>query len=224
MVSWLNNAIFYEIYPQSFQDSNADGIGDFNGIIRRLEYIRGLGCNAIWMNPCFTSPFMDAGYDVADYYKAAPRYGTNEDLKRIFEEVHRFGMHIILDLVPGHTSDQHPWFKESIEADKNLYTHRYIWTNSIWENPDELLCIRGISDRDGSCGVNFFSTQPALNYGYANPTKDYQMAPTDPEPMKTRTAIKDIMRFWLTMGCDGFRVDMAGSLVKGDDENSSENI
>jgi maltose alpha-D-glucosyltransferase/alpha-amylase len=224
MPSWLSNAVFYEIYPQSFQDSNADGIGDFGGILQRLYYIRELGCNAIWMNPCFESPFMDAGYDVADYFKAAPRYGTNEDLKRIFDEVHRLGMHILLDLVPGHTSDQHPWFLESKRAEPNNYSDRYIWTKNIWENPDYLQSIRGISDRDGSCAVNFFSSQPALNYGYAKPDKDYQMAPADPEPMRTRAVMKDIMKFWLTLGCDGFRVDMAHSLIKGDDENGTENI
>ena len=108
--AWLDNAIFYEIYPQSFMDTNADGIGDFQGIIEKLDYIKALGCNAIWMNPCFDSPFGDAGYDVSDYYKAAPRYGTNEDLKRLFQEVHKRNMHILLDLVPGHTSIEHKWF------------------------------------------------------------------------------------------------------------------
>ena len=94
MAKWLDNAIFYEIYPQSFLDTNGDGIGDFQGIIEKLDYIKELGCNAIWMNPCFASPFGDAGYDVADYYQAAPRYGTNADLKRLFNEVHKRNMHI----------------------------------------------------------------------------------------------------------------------------------
>ena len=119
MAEWLKDAVFYEIYPQSFQDTNADGIGDFQGIIDHLDYIKELGCNAIWMNPCFESPFGDAGYDVSDYYTAAPRYGTNEDLKRLFDEVHKRGMYILLDLVPGHTSVEHPWFKESLKAQKN---------------------------------------------------------------------------------------------------------
>ena len=123
-IKWLENAVFYEIYPQSFKDTNADGIGDFDGIIEKLDYIKDLGCNAIWMNPCFKSPFGDAGYDVSDYYEAAPRYGTNEDLKRLFEEVHKRDMHILLDLVPGHTSVEHKWFKESMKAEKNQYTDR----------------------------------------------------------------------------------------------------
>ena len=149
MSKWLDNAVFYEIYPQSFQDTNADGIGDFQGIIDRLDYIKELGCNAIWMNPCFESPFGDAGYDVSDYYTAAPRYGTNGDLMRLFDEVHKRGMHILLDLVPGHTSVEHPWFKESLKAQKNPYTDRYIWTDNIWEQPEGIASIKGISDRDG---------------------------------------------------------------------------
>ncbi len=218
MSKWLETAIFYEIYPQSFMDSNNDGIGDFKGIISKLDYIINTGFNAIWLNPCFDSPFGDAGYDVRDYKKTAERYGTNDDLKQLFDECHKRGMHILLDLVPGHTSVQHEWFKESMKAEKNEFSDRYIWTDSIWEHPEGVSCIRGISDRDGSCGVNFFSNQPALNYGYANPTRPYQQKPTDPAPMATRAAIKDIMKFWLDMGCDGFRVDMAGSLVKCDPE------
>ena len=223
--TWLENAIFYEIYPQSFMDSNNDGIGDFKGIIQKLDYIKELGCNAIWMNPCFDSPFGDAGYDVADYYKAAPRYGTNDDLKLLFEEVHKRGMHILLDLVPGHTSTEHKWFKESLKAEKNEFSDRYVWTDSIWEEPEGMGCIRGISDRDGSCAVNFFSHQPALNYGFYNPDpeKKWQQPMDAPGPQATLQAMKDVMAFWLKMGCDGFRVDMAGSLVKHD-ENSKGTI
>ena len=216
---WLDNAIFYEIYPQSFCDSNGDGIGDFNGIIQKLDYIKELGCNAIWMNPCFASPFGDAGYDVSDYYLAAPRYGTNEDLRRLFEEVHKRDMHILLDLVPGHTSTEHKWFKESMKAEKNEYTDRYVWTDSIWVEPDGMASLRGISDRDGSCAVNFFSHQPALNYGFykPDPEKKWQQPMDAPGPKATLEELKNIMRFWLGMGCDGFRVDMAGSLVKHDE-------
>lgn len=216
--AWLDNAIFYEIYPQSFCDSNGDGIGDFNGIISKLDYIKSLGCNAIWMNPCFESPFGDAGYDVSDYYQAAPRYGTNEDLKRLFEEVHKRYMHILLDLVPGHTSVEHKWFRESMKAEKNRYTDRYVWTDSIWEEPQGMGCIRGISDRDGSCAVNFFSHQPALNYGFYKCDRSWQQSMDSEGARATLDELKNIMRFWLGMGCDGFRVDMAGSLVKQDED------
>ena len=218
MPQWLNNAVFYEIYPQSFMDTNADGIGDFEGIIRKLDEICDLGCNAIWINPCFVSPFGDAGYDVADYLTAAPRYGTNEDLKRLFDAAHKRDMHVLLDLVPGHTSVEHPWFRASMTAEKNELSDRYVWTDSVWRSPEGMQCIRGISDRDGCCAVNFFSHQPALNYGFYTRAEPWQQAPDDEGPRATLEALKDVMRFWLQMGCDGFRVDMAGSLVKNDPE------
>lgn len=216
--AWLADAIFYQIYPQSFYDANGDGIGDFQGIIEKLDYVKDLGCNALWLNPCFASPFGDAGYDISDYYTTAERYGTNDDLKRLFDETHRRGMHILLDLVPGHTSIEHKWFRESMKAKKNEYTHRYIWTDSIWEEPEGMGCIRGFSDRDGSCAVNFFSHQPALNYGFYKPDKPWQQSTDDEGPRATLEELKNIMRFWLKIGCDGFRVDMAGSLVKHDED------
>lgn len=214
--AWLDNAVFYEIYPQSFNDTDSDGIGDFNGITEKLDYIKDLGCNAIWLNPCFLSPFGDAGYDVQDYCTAAPRYGTNEELIRLFDEAHRRGMHVILDLVPGHTSVEHEWFRQSIKPERNEYSDRYIWTDSIWESTGDIPCLRGISQRDGSVALNFFSTQPALNYGYYKPERGWQQPMYAPGPLATREAIKEVMRFWLRAGCDGFRVDMAGSLVKND--------
>ena len=105
MPNWLNDAVFYEIYPQSFCDTNGDGIGDIEGIISKLDYVKSLGCNAIWLNPIYDSPFMDAGYDVRNYKKVAERYGTNDDLVRLFDEAHKKGIKILLDLVPGHTSN-----------------------------------------------------------------------------------------------------------------------
>ena len=216
MSNWLDNAVFYEIYPQSFMDTNADGIGDLQGIISKLDYIKSLGCNAIWVNPCFESPFMDAGYDVSDYYKISPRYGTNDDAKQLFEEVHKRGMHILLDLVPGHTSINHPWFKESMKAERNEYTDRYVWNDNIWESPEGYATLRGISDRDGCCILNFFSTQPALNYGFYDIKEKWQQSPDDEGPKATLNEVINIIRFWLSMGADGFRVDMAGSLVKND--------
>lgn len=217
MAHWLDTAVFYEIYPQSFRDSNADGMGDINGIIEKLDYVKDLGCDAIWLNPLFESPFGDAGYDVSDYYTVAPRYGTNDDLARLFREVHSRGMKILLDLVPGHTSVKHKWFMESMKAEKNEYTDRYVWTGSIWEKPG-MSCILGFSPRNGVCAVNFFSHQPALNYGFYKPERPWQQPMDADGPRATLEAMKDIMRFWLGMGCDGFRVDMAGSLVKNDED------
>ena len=219
--SWLKDAIFYEIYPQSFYDTNGDGIGDLNGIIEKLDYVKSLGCNAIWLNPCFDSPFKDAGYDVRDYKKVAPRYGTNSDLYRLFGEAHNRDMHIILDLVPGHTSEEHPWFRESQKAERTEYSDRYIWSNFCFEGCGGLNYVAGESQRDGVYVLNFFKCQPALNYGFLHPDKPWQCAADSPAALATREALKDIMRFWLDHGCDGFRVDMADSLVKFDDEQKT---
>ncbi|MDE7016697.1 MAG: glycosylase [Lachnospiraceae bacterium] len=221
MPKWLKDAVFYEIYPQSFKDSNGDGIGDFNGIIEKLDYIKGLGCNAIWMNPCYDSPFRDAGYDVRDYKKTAARYGSNEDLVNLFEEVHKRDMHILLDLVPGHTSEEHEWFRQSQKVEQNEYSERYIWTNDWFQSPKGMNYVAGESERNGVYVLNFFKCQPALNYGFLNPVETWQKSVSDPACIATREALKDIMRFWLDQGCDGFRVDMADSLVKNDDEKKS---
>lgn len=219
MPQWLSDAVFYEIYPQSFNDTNGDGIGDIQGIIEKLDYVKGLGCNAIWLNPVYDSPFMDAGYDVRDYKKVAPRYGTNEELVRLFDEAHKKGIKILLDLVPGHTSDQHPWFLESKKAKESEYTNRYIFTKSVWDAPPEYRMMCGLCERDGNYMVNYFSSQPALNYGFYEVTHPEWQLPYDhPDALATAEAIKDVMRFWLDKGADGFRVDMADSLVKNDDE------
>lgn len=217
---WLGDAVFYEIYPQSFCDANGDGIGDFEGIIGKLDYIRGLGCNALWINPCFDSPFKDAGYDVRDYKKTASRYGTNEDLYRLFDEAHRKGIRVLLDLVPGHTSEQHPWFRQSARPEKNEYSNRYIWTDD-WFKGSNLPYIGGEEERNGTYILNFFKCQPALNYGFFKTEQPWQLPMDHPDCMKTREAMKDVMRFWLSHGCDGFRVDMAASLVKYDDGNKT---
>lgn len=221
MPGWLKDTVFYEIYPQSFRDTNNDGIGDINGIIQKLDYIHDLGCNALWINPCYDSPFKDAGYDVRDYKKVAPRYGSNTDLYRLFGEAHNRGMHVLLDLVPGHTSEEHPWFLESQKAEKNEFSDRYVWTNAAFQGIGGHPYISGECPRDGSYMLNFFKCQPALNYGFLSRTEDWQMAPDAPACIATREALKDIMRFWMDHGCDGFRVDMADSLVKEDDEHKS---
>jgi hypothetical protein len=127
---WLKQAVFYQIYLQSFYDSNGDGIGDIPGIIQKLDYLQWLGINVVWVNPCFVSPFRDAGYDVDDYCRIAPRYGTNRDLFRLCREAHRRGIKVCLDLVAGHTSIDHLWFKASCRQKRNRYSDRYIWTSS----------------------------------------------------------------------------------------------
>ena len=127
---WAKNAVFYQIYPQTFCDSDGDGIGDLQGIISKLDYVKSLGIDAIWFNPFFDSPFHDAGYDIRDYYKIAPRYGTNDDARRLFEEAHKRGMHVIFDYVISYTSIDNPWFVESQKQEKNKYSNYYIWTET----------------------------------------------------------------------------------------------
>ena len=218
---WLEKAIIYEIYPQSFYDTNGDGIGDLPGVIAKLDYVKSLGANAIWLNPCFESPFGDAGYDISDFYKVAPRYGTNEDLRRLFEEAKKRGMRILLDLVAGHTSVECEWFKQSAKHQPNEYSDWYIWTTNLF-NPftggSRHQFIAGTTERVGGYMPNFFPFQPALNYGFANPDPDqpYQQPVDAPGPKAVRAELRKIMKFWLDMGADGFRVDMAASLVKDD--------
>lgn len=221
MIEWLKKAVFYEIYPQSFCDSNGDGIGDFNGITGKLDYIKSLGANALWINPCYDSPFKDAGYDVRDYKKVAARYGTNEDLYRLFEEAHKRDIKVLLDLVPGHTSEEHEWFLKSGKAERNEYSDRYIWTDHWITGIKGHPYIGGECDRNGTYMLNFFKCQPALNYGFLRPDEPWQQAMDDEGPLATREAIRDVIRFWLSHGCDGFRVDMAYSLVKDDDDKKS---
>lgn len=216
---WLDTAVFYQIYPQSYADSNGDGIGDLPGIIQRLDYIQSLGVDAVWLNPCFVSPFQDAGYDVADYDHVAPRYGTDADLQRLFREAERRGIRILLDLVPGHTSIEHPWFRESCRHERNRYSDYYIWTDSAWTwDVPGLRLVSGYAERHAAYVANFFYSQPALNYGFACPEPHHKwQQPVDaPGPLAVRQEMKKVIRRWLELGASGFRVDMAFSLVKND--------
>ena len=214
---WLQTALFYQVYPQSFFDSNGDGIGDLRGITQKLDYIQSVGCNAIWINPIYESPFGDAGYDVSDFYKVAPRYGTNEDLKNLCAEAHKRGMHVCLDLVAGHTSIAHPWFQQSAADRPNRYSNWYIWTPADDSVPRSQP-FPGEHNRSDRYLPNFFPFQPALNYGYAHPDpkEPWQLPTTDPACMAVREELKNVMKFWLDLGADGFRVDMASSLVRND--------
>ena len=219
MTDWLKNSVCYQIYPQSFYDSNSDGIGDLCGITLKLDYLRDLGVDAVWINPIYDSPFMDAGYDVRDYKKISTRYGNMRDFEHLLDEAHKRGMKILLDLVPGHTSDTHEWFQAAKRAERSEYSDRYIFTDTVWEAPPEYRLMCGVCERDGNYLVNFFSSQPALNYGFCEVTHPkWQKSADSPEAWATVDALKDIMRFWLDKGIDGFRVDMADSLVKNDDE------
>ena len=130
---WLEKAVFYNMYPQSFYDSNSDGIGDLNGITEKLNYIKDMGFTAIWLNPFYESSYRDGGYDVTDFYKVGKRYGTNTDFERLCATAHQKGIKVCVDLVAGHTSLECKWFQKSCCAEKNEYTNRYVWTDN-WLN------------------------------------------------------------------------------------------
>jgi glycosidase len=217
---WVHNAVFYQIYPQTFCDSDADGIGDLNGIISKLDYVKSLGADALWINPFFDSPFNDAGYDIRDYYRVAPRYGTNADAKRLFDEAHRRGLKVLFDYVISYTAIDNPWFVESCKQKPNRYTNWYVWNDNVWKMEEGEFAnrfIQGYGRRNGNFMRNFYWCQPALNFGFANPDpeKKWQLPSDHPDVLALREELKKVLRFWMDMGADGFRADMAGALVKG---------
>jgi glycosidase len=217
--AWVHSAVFYQIYPQTYDDSNGDGIGDLQGIIRKLDYIKSLGVSAIWINPFFDSPFCDAGYDISDYCKVAPRYGTNEDARQLFKEAHSRGLHVLFDFVASYTSLEHPWFKASARQERNTYSNWYIWTDNTWLNPPrkfESAFVKGYGTRNGQYMLNFYYCEPALNYGFADPDPQqaWELPINHPDVNAMKGEMKRVFRFWMDMGADGFRADMAGALVK----------
>ncbi len=218
---WIKDAVLYQIYPQSYYDSNGDGIGDLPGIIKKLDYIASLGVNLLWLCPCFDSPFNDAGYDVRDFYKIAPRYGTNKDMECLCAEAHKRGLRVCLDLVAGHTALDCEWFKQSGMPEANKYSQYYLWTDHWGNMPEYGRWTNGYAQRNGNFMINFFWSQPALNYGFAkpDPSKPWEEPVDGKGPKAVIAELKKIMKFWLDKGCDGFRVDMASSLVKNDPES-----
>ncbi|MGL5167405.1 MAG: alpha-amylase family glycosyl hydrolase [Afipia sp.] len=205
---WWRSGILYQIYPRSFQDSNGDGVGDLRGIIARLSYLRKLGVDALWLSPIFPSPMEDFGYDISDYTGVDPLFGTLDDFDALVAAAHDLGLKVILDLVPNHTSDKHPWFIESRSSKNNPKRDWYIWREGRGEGapPNNWLSEFGGSSwefdvRTGQYYYHaFLRTQPDLNW--RNPD--------------VRRAMHDVMRFWLRRGVDGFRVDVMWHLIKDD--------
>ncbi|MFL6450897.1 MAG: alpha-amylase family glycosyl hydrolase [Bryobacteraceae bacterium] len=224
---WVKDAVLYQIYPSSFQDSDGNGIGDLKGIQTRLDYVQSLGVNTIWLNPIFKSAFKDGGYDVIDFYQVDPRFGTNTDLVQLAGEVHRRGMHIVLDLVAGHSSNQSEWFKQSMQADTNLqYSDYYIWASNKpadMSQQDASRWVEANAPRAKYYIKNYYDVQPALNYGYAHPDPNHpwEQSVDAPGPRAVRRELQSIIAFWLNKGVDGFRVDLASSLVKNDPDKAA---
>lgn len=218
----LNKSIIYEIYPTSFYDSNGDGIGDLNGIRQKLPYVKDLGVDIIWLNPIFKSPFKDGGYDISDYYAIDKKFGTMRDFEKLVQEVHNYGLKLMLDLVVGHTSDTHKWFIRSKKPFKNKYSDWYVWTDNVFTGAYN--AINGMAERNGNYIVNYYSFQPALNYGWLKAGVDdgnpyagetWKIHYKDERLIPLRNEIKNVMKFWLDKGIDGFRVDLTASLIKG---------
>ncbi|PKV75113.1 alpha-amylase family glycosyl hydrolase [Pontibacter ramchanderi] len=205
---WWQEGVIYQIYPRSYQDSNGDGVGDLQGIIQRLDHIKSLGIKAIWISPIFSSPMADFGYDISDYCDIHPLFGTMDDFDELLQAVHERDMKLILDLVPNHTSDEHPWFKESRSSKDNPKRNWYIWqdANADGSEPNNWLSVFGGSawEWDEKTGQYYYHAflkeQPDLNW--RNP--------------EVQEAMLNVMRFWLDKGVDGFRVDVMWHMIKDD--------
>lgn len=232
---WIRDGVIYQVYPSSYKDSDGNGIGDIRGVISELDYIESLGVRAIWFNPLFVSGWIDGGYDVIDFYRVDPRFGTNNDMVELIEKAHAKGIKVMLDLVAGHTSDKHPWFIQSSQDTNLQYSDYYIWSDRLPDAKAERDLETMLKDpnymqntigkwmkseypRNKFYMKNFYACQPSLNYGYANPdpSRPWEQGVDAPGPKAVRQELKDIIAFWYGKGVDGFRVDMANSLVKND--------
>ena len=204
--NWWRHGVIYQVYPRSFQDADGDGIGDLAGLTARLDHFVELGVDAIWLSPIFPSPMRDGGYDIADYVDIDPLFGTLADFDRLLREAHERNLKLILDLVPNHTSDQHPWFIESRASRESSKRDWYLWRDPAPDGgpPNNWLSEFGGSawQYDAASGQYYYhaflAAQPDLNW--RNP--------------KVQAAISDVMRFWLKRGVDGFRVDVLWHLLK----------
>ncbi|MGD0096083.1 MAG: alpha-glucosidase [Terracidiphilus sp.] len=208
---WWKNAVIYQIYPRSFQDSNGDGVGDLNGITQRLDYLKELGVDAIWLTPCYPSPQVDFGYDVSDYRSIDPQYGTMADFDRLVAEAGKRHIRILMDMVMNHTSDQHKWFIESRSSRTNPYRDWYVWRDGKGETA---------SDR-GAPPNNWQSLFGHSAWQWDEKTRQYyyhkfyiQQPDLNWNNPKVHEAFKDIVRFWLQRGVGGFRFDAITTLYE----------
>ncbi len=210
---WWRDGVFYQIYPRSYQDCDGDGVGDIKGILERLPYVAALGVDAIWLSPIFPSPMADFGYDISDYCGVDPLFGTMADFDALVGAAHDAGLKIILDLVPNHTSDQHPWFVESRSSRNNPKRDWYLWRDP---------------KADGGAPNNWMSEFGGSAWAFDPGTRQYyyhaflaQQPDLNWRNREVRAAIYDVIRFWLRRGVDGFRVDVIWHLIK--DEQFRDN-
>ena len=203
---WWKHGIVYQLYPRSFQDTNQDGVGDLPGITERLDYVAGLGVDAIWISPIYPSPMADNGYDVADYCGVDPLFGTMEDLDRLIARAHALGLKIILDFVPNHSSDRHPWFAASRSSRADPKRDWYIWRDA---KPDGSPPNNWVSNFGGSAWQWEEATGQYYYHAFLKEQPDLNWRNPD-----LRDAMHDVLRFWLDRGVDGFRVDVIWHLIK----------
>ena len=204
-LKWWQKAVFYQIYPRSFADGNGDGIGDFQGIISKLDYLQDLGIDAIWLSPHYPSPQFDCGYDIADYTAVNPEYGTLEEFKQFLNGAHQRGIRIILDLVLNHTSDQHPWFAESRSSRFNPKRNWYIWRDGRDNGPPN-----NWESRFGGPAWEFDLTTGQYYYHYFfKEQPDLNWRTPEVKQRMFNTA-----HFWLKLGVDGFRLDAIGTILE----------
>lgn len=204
---WWKEAVVYQIYPRSFKDSNGDGIGDINGIISKLDYLKELGIDVVWLSPVYNSPNDDNGYDISDYRGIMDEFGTMADWDRLLEEMHKRGLKLIMDLVVNHSSDEHAWFVESRKSKDNPYRDYYIWREG----------------KDGKEPNNWESCFSGSAWQYDEQTEEYflhlfskKQPDLNWENPKLREEIYDMMKFWLDKGIDGFRMDVINFISKVD--------
>jgi alpha-glucosidase len=208
MTHWWQRGIIYQVYPRSFQDTTGDGVGDLRGIISRLDYLSALGVDAVWLSPIYPSPMKDFGYDVANYVDIHPLFGCLQDFDELVDQLHRRGLKLILDYVPNHTSDAHPWFRDALSGPGSAHRDWYIWRDPAPDGgpPNNWLSHFGGSGWEWHAPSrqyyfhSFLRCQPDLNWRCAD----------------VRAAMHDVLRFWLGRGVDGFRVDVLWLLIKDD--------
>ena len=208
---WYKNAVFYEVLARGFYDSNGDGTGDLAGLVRKLDYLQWLGIDCIWLLPMYESPLRDGGYDISDYFTILPEFGTTADFVELLDEAHRRGIRVITDLVMNHTSDQHPWFKASREDPDGPYGDFYVWSDTKDRYQDARIIFVDTETSNWSYDEvrgqyywhRFFSHQPDLNF--ENPA--------------VQEAILEVLRYWMDLGIDGFRLDAVPYLYEREGTN-----
>ncbi len=208
---WYKDAVFYELHVKAFKDSNDDGIGDFRGLVEKLDYLQELGVDCLWLLPFYPSPLRDDGYDISDFYSVHPAYGTLADFKMFLKAAHHRGIRVITDLVLNHTSDQHAWFQEARKSPGSRYRSYYVWSKTAQKYQDARIIFTDTERSNWSWDIEagayywhrFFSHQPDLNYD--NPA--------------VRREMKKVIHFWLELGIDGFRMDAVPYLFEREGTN-----